>query len=59
MKFKDKLRQALADYMYSEGCFCCEGNDHKKHKAVLAELLEVPKYKDNSGYDFTKFRSKS
>lgn len=51
-----EIRRAVADYMRSEGCSCCRNTeDHKKHEAVLAKLLGVPKYKDGSGYDFGKF----
>jgi hypothetical protein len=50
------IRRAVANYMYSEGCACCRGSDHDKHKAVLAKLLRVSKYSDGSGYDFSKFR---
>lgn len=53
------LRTAVADYMSSEGCTCCEDHDaHKKHKERLAHLLDVPKYEDGSGYNFVQFRSK-
>lgn len=54
-----KIRSAVADYMASEGCSCCrdvEGHEH--HKKVLATMLKVPKYKDGSGYDFSKYRSR-
>lgn len=51
------IRQAVADYMQSEGCSCCEGSDHAEHEARLAKLLRVPRYKDGSGYDFPKFRT--
>jgi len=51
------IRQAVADYMSSEGCSCCRGRDHEQHAAALAKLLRVPKYKDRSGYDFARFRS--
>lgn len=50
-----KLRTALADYMASEGCDCCQGNDHEQHAERLAELLNVPKYSDGSGFDFSKY----
>lgn len=54
-----KIRQAVADYMSSEGCSCCQDIDgHKLHEALLAKLLNVPKYKDGSGYDFSKFQTK-
>lgn len=57
--YRRALRKAVADYMNSEGCSCCQNVDaHEKHKAELARLLHVPKYPDGSGYDFSKFRTK-
>lgn len=54
-----QLREAIANYMYSEGCSCCRDiSDHEKHTEVLAKILKVPMYEDKSGYDFSKFRSK-
>ncbi len=54
-----EIRTAIADYMRSEGCSCCRDFDgHQENKKRLAELLNVPPYDDNSGYDFTPFRSK-
>lgn len=53
-----QIRQALADYMRSEGCGCCRDRDaHTAAQERLGKLLNVPKYADNSGYDFSKFRS--
>jgi hypothetical protein len=53
------LRQAVADYMHSEGCGCCENIEaHIEHKKRLAELLQVELYDDNSGFDFMKYRTK-
>ena len=53
-----KIRQALADYMRSEGCSCCRDNEaHSKAAEALAKLLRVPKYPDGSGYNFEKFRT--
>ena len=57
-QLKREIRQAVADYMYSEGCSCCRDNDsHKEHARKLAKLLSVPQYDDGSGYDFYKFRT--
>lgn len=54
-----ELRRAVADYMRSEGCSCCQNTrDHSKHEATLANLLRVKKYKDGSGYDFSKYQTK-
>lgn len=54
----EQVRRALADYMYSEGCGCCRNHEaHDKNKARLGELLGVPKFDDDSGYDFSGFRS--
>jgi len=52
------IRQAVADYMKSEGCSCCRNVEaHKRHEKRLAKLLNVPPYADNSGYDFSLFES--
>ena len=53
-----ELRKAVADYMSSEGCSCCQDVDaHKEHEKRLAELLSIPPYDDGSGYNFPLFRS--
>ena len=58
------IRQAIADYMGSEGCSCCRNiGDHNASKGILGKLLNVPMFSDKSGYNFskcsTKDRSKS
>lgn len=57
MTIKDEqIRQAIADYMRSEGCGCCRNQEkHDEAERVLAGLLDVPMYKDASGYDFNQF----
>jgi hypothetical protein len=53
-----EIRQAVADYMTSEGCSCCQNVEaHRRHAAVLAKLLRVPGYPDGSGYNFNRFRT--
>jgi len=52
------IRKAIANYMGSEGCSCCRSNNHEDNKKVIAELLEVPMFDDESGYDFYKFMDK-
>ena len=57
MKDIEAIRRAVADYMYSEGCSCCQDQDaHDKHRAELAKLLRVPKR--NGWHDFSKYRTK-
>lgn len=57
-KERDELRQAIADYMDSEGCSCCRDQDaHDVHAERLAKLLDVPKYPSGYRYDFRQFRS--
>lgn len=57
---KAAIRRAIADYMFTEGCGCCSDREaHREHEAVLAKLLRVPRYKDGSGYDFYRFRTRS
>ena len=54
-----ELRQAVADYIQSEGCSCCRDDEaHKRHKERLAKLLYVPPYADGSGYEFERFKTK-
>lgn len=54
-----KIRGALADYIASEGCSCCQSiPEHNKAAKELATLLDVPEYDDGSGYNFYKFRTK-
>lgn len=57
MAERARLRTAVADYMHSEGCSCCRGNDHDEHEAVIAGLLGVAPYSDNSGFDFAPYRT--
>jgi len=62
-EFKKKVREAVANYMSSEGCSCCQDYDrHKIHKQVLGELLDVePQQFDNEDepyYNFYKYKSK-
>ena len=53
-----EIREAVADYMFSEGCSCCRDIDaHIEHEKRLGELLFVDPYSDGSGYDFSKYRS--
>jgi len=55
---KEKIRNALADYISSEGCSCCQNvSVHEEAEKRLAELLDVPMYSDGSGYDFYKFKT--
>jgi hypothetical protein len=53
------IRRAVADYMSSEGCSCCQNVEaHKRHTAELGRLLHVPMFSDKSGYDFYQFKIK-
>jgi hypothetical protein len=52
-----QLRNAVANYMQSEGCSCCRDCEaHERHTNTLAKLLKVPKYNDDSGYNFSRFK---
>jgi hypothetical protein len=54
-----EIRTAIADYMESEGCSCCRDNDaHKEHKERLGKMLQVKKYSDRSGYNFSIYKTK-
>ena len=52
------IRQAVADYMASEGCRCCQNVEaHEAAAKRLAKLLGVKMYADKSGYDFNKYKT--
>ncbi len=54
----EQIRQAIADYMWAEGCSCCQDTErHDDAENRLGQLLEVPRYSDDSGYDFSQFRT--
>ncbi|QDP65981.1 MAG: hypothetical protein GOVbin631_42 [Prokaryotic dsDNA virus sp.] len=54
----EKIRQAVADYMRSEGCSCCRDTEaHEINAERLGRLLGVGPYKDGTGYDFSQYRS--
>jgi hypothetical protein len=52
--FKETIREAIADYMDSEGCTCCQDIDaHEAHTKRLAKLLDAQPI-DTNTYDFRK-----
>jgi hypothetical protein len=54
----EKIKMAVANYMRSEGCTCCQDVEaHEEHAKILAELLSVPEYNDHSGFNFSLFRT--
>lgn len=54
-----KIRQAFADYVASEGCSCCQNIEaHTEAAAKLGKLLHVDPYEDGSGYDFRRYRTR-
>ncbi len=49
-----QLKEAFADYSYSEGCSCCESaEDHEAALDRIAKLLGYERYSDDSGWDVT------
>jgi hypothetical protein len=54
-----QIRQAVADYMATEGCSCC--GDYEQHaidKIKLGRILRAQRYSDGSGYSFRPFETK-
>jgi len=51
-----EIRQAVAAYMWSEGCSCCRSDNHDENGERIAVLLGVKKYDDGSGYDWESVR---
>lgn len=57
-EYKAAIRQAFADYTKAEGCTCCR--DIEAYAAAerrLGELLNIPRYDDDSGIDINQFRT--
>lgn len=38
-KLRSELRTAIADYMDSEGCGCCQGRDHVEISIMVVIIL--------------------
>lgn len=55
---KIDIRRAVANYVRSEGCSCCEGHNHDKHGNTLGKVLQAEKYTDGSGYDLYQYATK-
>jgi hypothetical protein len=56
--FKKQIRTAIADYISSEGCGCCQNVDaHKEHMSAIGKLLNMKKYSDKSGYDYSLYKT--
>lgn len=56
---KKEIRRMVADLICSAGCDCCRNTRiWEKAQAELAKKLGVSRYKDGSGFNFTKFESK-
>lgn len=54
----EDIRQAFADYRRAEGCACCRDIEaHKEAEKRLAELLKPEPYKDNSGFNWSLYRT--
>lgn len=58
-KLIKEIRTAFADYVATEGCSCCRDIDgHKEAMDRLGKLLKMTKYKDRSGYNYGKYKTK-
>ena len=50
----DGARLLFAKYLKTEGCGCCEAEEHYDIRNELAALLGMPRYADDSGVDYGK-----
>jgi hypothetical protein len=51
----EEIKEQFALYIRSEGCSCCRDDiPHKEAEDRLGELLGFPRYKDDSGYNFSE-----
>ena len=47
-----ELRKLIAQVIITEGCDCCEGENHNELQDELAKALNIPRFADDSGYDW-------
>lgn len=53
-----EIRQAVADYIATEGCSCCRDIDgHEDAMERLGKLIRMKKYDDGSGFDYVRYKS--
>lgn len=57
-KLRAALRAAFAEYYYTEGCGCCQHDEHPAAREAIGALLKVKKHADRSGYDFYRYRKR-
>lgn len=56
---KKQLRAAIADYISTEGCSCCRDSEgHDEAMGRIGKLLNMKKYSDKSGYDYSVYKTK-
>lgn len=54
-----EIRTAVADYIATEGCGCCQEREgHNQAMKRLGKLLKMKKYADGSGFDYSRYKSK-
>jgi hypothetical protein len=53
----EKIRLEVAKLYCASGCSCCRDDDNwYKSAENLANILDIPKFEDGSGFDFYKVR---
>lgn len=52
------LRKLIAMVLTTKGCSCCERSNHKELMDKLAVKLDIPKFDDDSGYNWWEIAGK-
>lgn len=55
---QEEIREAVADYMRSEGCSCCRDDNHGENAERLALLLDAKYENGANGFDWSKYCKK-
>jgi hypothetical protein len=50
----ERLRLLFANYLRTEGCYCCQDEAHESIGDEIAEMLDMPRHGDDSGIDWSK-----
>lgn len=59
MMNKEQIREQVSNLVRAAGCGCCRNDEEwKQAQTKLADILNIERYDDDSGWDFYKYATK-
>ena len=43
----EKLKEAFANYVFTEGCSCCEREGHSEYYDIICDILDYDPYEQD------------